>query len=242
MYCRVSTGEQELGIEAQTACVTAYCAAHRWELTGSGRDCGTSGMVTPGDRAGLSALLDALDRGDYDVLVAARLDRLTRDPRGLLELLDRSEAHGWHLAIVDYGLDTSTPAGRLAATSIAAASRFVRDSIAADTTRALAVTRSRGTKLGRPARPETIIAGRVAIKHRRAGMTLGGLAAQLDDTHPRHDGAAWTPSTARRAGLAAIQADDPTLTQHAAKHIWGELHSAAIRERRGETANIRAAS
>ncbi len=184
-------------------------------------------MVTPGDRAGLSALLDALDRGDYDVLMAARLDRLTRDPRGLLELLDRSEAHGWHLAIVDYGLDTSTPAGRLAATSIAAASRFVRDSIAADTTRALAVTRSRGTKLGRPARPETITAGRVAIEHRRAGMTLGGLAARLDDTHPRHDGAPWTPSSARRAGLAAIQADDPTLTQHDAKHVWADLHRAA---------------
>ena len=196
-YCRVSTGEQELGIEAQTQVVTAYCAARGYELTGAARDNGTSGMVSPADRDGLG------------------------------ELLDRSEAHGWHLAIVDYGLDTGSPAGRLAATSIAAASRFVRDSIARDTTAALAVTRSRGTKLGRPARPETITAGRAAIEHRRTGMTLAETAARLDDTHPRHDGAPWTPSTARRAGLAAIQADEPTLTQHAAKHVWADLHRAA---------------
>ena len=65
------------------------------------------------------AIADALERlksGEATVLVAAKLDRLSRSVLDFAKLLERSEKEGWGLVLLDLDLDTTTPAGRLTLT------------------------------------------------------------------------------------------------------------------------------
>jgi DNA invertase Pin-like site-specific DNA recombinase len=81
-YLRVSTTEQAEeghGLAVQEAAIRAYCRDHHLRLVDLLRDEGQSGSNGLQDRLGLGAALAKLERGDADVLVVARLDRLARD-------------------------------------------------------------------------------------------------------------------------------------------------------------------
>jgi DNA invertase Pin-like site-specific DNA recombinase len=58
----------------------------------------------------------AARRGKFDVLVVWRLDRLGRNLRHLILLLDELTALGVGFVSLNEGIDTSTPAGRLSCT------------------------------------------------------------------------------------------------------------------------------
>lgn len=57
-----------------------------------------------------SPTLERLDRGDADVLISAKLDRVSRSVRDFAGLLERAQRKGWRLVLLDLG-DTSTAAG-----------------------------------------------------------------------------------------------------------------------------------
>ena len=103
-----------------------------------------------GDRPGLTACLKALRSGD--VLVVWKLDRLGRDLRHLVnvvqDLIERSiglrvlAGQGAHI-------DTTTPAGRLIFGIFAALAEFERELIRERTFAGLAAARARGHRGGR---------------------------------------------------------------------------------------------
>src|SRR4029453_7820010 len=119
-YVRVSTDEQQTsgaGISAQRSAIRGECDRRGWSLLRIiGEDSGASSATL--ERAGLQRALDALDGGTADILVIAKLDRLSRSVAQGAQVMDRAKRKGWSLVALDFGLDTTTPAGEMVANVI----------------------------------------------------------------------------------------------------------------------------
>jgi DNA invertase Pin-like site-specific DNA recombinase len=198
-YVRVSTTEQSesgLGLDAQRALITAELARRGWELVAERCDV-ASGKSTNG-RPELAAALAELDAGAADVLVVARLDRLSRSTLDTASTLARAERRGWALVALDLGLDTTSPAGRLMVSVLAGVAEYERAAIADRTRRALAAKRDAGHRLGRPVALPQAVRDRIAAE-RAAGATLRAIGAGLerDGIATAQGGAQWWPATVR---------------------------------------------
>ena len=163
-YLRVSTGgqvESGAGLDAQRATLAERADREGWTLE-LVADEGLSGASVTKRPALLDALA-RLDAGDADVLVAAKLDRVSRSVADFAALLDRARDRGWRLVLLDLGVDTSTPAGELVASTIAASAQYERRLIGQRTREGLAAKRAQGVRLGRALHASP----RVGRAHRR---------------------------------------------------------------------------
>jgi DNA invertase Pin-like site-specific DNA recombinase len=204
LYVRVSTEEQSLsalGQEAQIATLTAEAERRGWEIeviseVGSGKS------LT--GRPLLREALDRLDRGEAQILAAARIDRVARHTADALAIVERADRHRWDLVTLGEGsIDTSTPAGRFALTIVAAAAQLERDLIAARTREALAAKRARGEEMGRPVTLAPEVRDRIGAEW-AAGRNLTQIAEGLAaDGIPTARGGIWRPNTIKRV-LASL--------------------------------------
>ncbi|HEX4100516.1 MAG TPA: recombinase family protein [Pseudonocardiaceae bacterium] len=196
-YRRVSTGmqvESGAGLDAQEAIIRAEAARHGWELE-IVTDAGLSGATM--NRPALSAALARLDRGEADVLISTKLDRVSRSVRDFAGLLDRAKDRGWRLVLLDLG-DTSTAAGEMTANVIASAAQYERRLISQRTKEGLAAKRAQGVRLGRPSVLPVEVVARIAADH-RAGASLRTIAAGLsaDGVTTARGGSTWHASAVR---------------------------------------------
>ena len=139
-YARVSTGTQHTDGQEQ-----------RLKDAGCERtfvDHGASGAKA--SRPEWDKCRDYLRPGDQ--LVCTKLDRVGRSVRNLVDLMAWLGEHGVDLLVLDQGIDTKTPGGRLAFHIFAAVAEFERDLIVERTRDGLAATSNRGRGGGRPAR------------------------------------------------------------------------------------------
>lgn len=88
---------------------------------------------------------------DGDQLVITKLDRLGRSLANLIELSEQLRERGVGLVVLDQGIDTSTPAGRLFFQIIGAIAEFEHALMAERTRDGLEAARARGRKGGRKA-------------------------------------------------------------------------------------------
>ena len=143
-YMRVSKadGSQALDLQRDALLAAGVEAAHLYEDHASGkRD----------DRSGLEACLKALR--PKDTLVAWKLDRLGRDLRHLVTLVDDLTKRGVGLKILagqGASLDTTTANGKLVFGIFAALAEFERELIVERTRAGLQAARARGRHGGRP--------------------------------------------------------------------------------------------
>ena len=143
-YMRVSRadGAQVLDPQRDALLAAGVEPGHLYEDRASGkRD----------DRPGLAACLKALRRGD--VLVVWKLDRLGRDLRHLVNLVQALAERGAGLKVLTgqgAAIDTTTPAGKLAFGIFAAIAEFERELIVERTKAGLVAARARGRRGGRP--------------------------------------------------------------------------------------------
>ena len=121
IYARVSTFEQH--VENQLQELHTYVERRNWTVT-EFIDRGVSGAKDR--RPALDELLKAAKRRKFDVLVCWRLDRLGRNLRHLILLLDELQALGIAFVTLGEGIDTSTPAGRLQLHILSAIAEFER--------------------------------------------------------------------------------------------------------------------
>lgn len=137
-YARVSTDGQS--VDAQVSRLRASGAEQVfWETA--------SGAKT--DRAQLRRVLAQL--ADGDVLMVARLDRLARSTRDLLNILAQiADCGAAFRSLGDTWADTTTSHGRLMLTVLGGLAEFERDLIRTRTTEGRARAKERGAKFGRP--------------------------------------------------------------------------------------------
>ena len=102
-------------------------------------------------RPALDTLLRDATRRRFDVLVCWRLDRLGRNLKHLVTLLEELQSVGVAFVSLGEGIDCTTPAGKLQLHILAALAEFERARIAERVRAGLARVRASGTRLGRPA-------------------------------------------------------------------------------------------
>jgi DNA invertase Pin-like site-specific DNA recombinase len=122
IYARVSTSDQTC--ENQLIELRRFCGARGWQLCKEFVDSGVSG--TKERRPALDELVTDAKRRRFDVVVCWRLDRLGRNLRHLVMLLEELQALGIGFVSLGEGIDLGTPAGRSQLHVLAALAEFER--------------------------------------------------------------------------------------------------------------------
>ncbi len=111
LYTRVSTEDQAkegFSLEAQIDRLRSYCQAREWKVYKEVVDDGYSGRDTK--RPGYQALMDDMD--SWDVLLVMKMDRIHRNSRNFMEMMDELKKHEKEFVSMTESLDTSTAMGR----------------------------------------------------------------------------------------------------------------------------------
>ena len=114
-YARTSTVDQQAGFEAQHTQLTGIGCEKVWKEQ-------TSSI---GKRSALTEAMEFCREGD--VFVVTKLDRLARSVRHLGEVVERLEAKGVGLRILDLGLDTTNATGKLMLNVLGSVAQFERE-------------------------------------------------------------------------------------------------------------------
>lgn len=200
-YLRVSTDEQAesgAGLAAQRAAIEAVASVRGWIITAWHEDGGVSGGKAPHQRPGLAAALEAVQTGEAERLIVAKIDRLSRKFRDAVDLMETAADEGWPLYIADIDADLTTSNGRLVARMLAAISEDERDRIRQRTKAALAAKKAAGVRLGRPSLLPDAVVARI-VDQRAAGVSFAKIAAALnEDAVPTAQGGKrWYPATVK---------------------------------------------
>lgn len=207
-YIRVSTTQQaddpdNASMMTQRARIEAECERRGWVLERVACDAGQSGGSLR-KRPELAGALADLKAKRACVLVAAELSRLSRSVADLTHMLDRAESEGWKVAVLDVGVDTSTPSGRMIAQILGAIAEWERQIIRARTREGMARKKAEGVKFGRPpgfGRPRRISDDAIRRVHdlHDEGLTLREIGARLEAAGvPTATGGRWHPATVKR--------------------------------------------
>jgi DNA invertase Pin-like site-specific DNA recombinase len=145
IYARVSTTDQNC--ENQLEELRRYVTARGW-TAGEYMDQGISGAKER--RPALDRLLADTKRRRVDVVVCWRLDRLGRNLKHLITLLEELQALGVDFVSLAEGIDATTPAGKLQMHILGAIAEFERARIAERVRAGLERAKRSGTRLGRP--------------------------------------------------------------------------------------------
>jgi DNA invertase Pin-like site-specific DNA recombinase len=145
IYARVSTTDQTC--ENQLQELRRYVEARGWTAV-EYVDGGVSG--TKERRPALDELLRDARRRRFDVLVCWRLDRLGRNLKHLVTLLDELQALGVAFISLNEGIDATTPAGKLQMHILGAIAEFERGRIVERVKAGLQRAKAQGVRLGRP--------------------------------------------------------------------------------------------
>lgn len=147
IYLRVSTDEQAksgLGLEAQETRCRAWAEANGLEVVAVLVDDGVSAKTLK--RPALENALALLQPGR--VLIAYKLDRLTRTIADFPVLDARIKAVGGDWATVEEKFDTSTAMGRAVLSFVLTLSQLEREQTGERTSAALQAKKARGERLG----------------------------------------------------------------------------------------------
>src|ERR1035437_8542956 len=114
-YARTSTVEQRAGFEAQMR-----------ELAAAGCEKTFQEQVSSvANRIQLHTALEFVREGD--ILVVTKLDRLARSVQDLMAILQTLESKRVGVRILNLGMDTHTPTGKLMVTMLGAVAQFERE-------------------------------------------------------------------------------------------------------------------
>jgi site-specific DNA recombinase len=134
-YIRVSKqNERGVSLDSQSEKIRAMACVHDAEVEIVADD-GETGRHA--NRPGLRRVLEMVRRGEVELVIVAKLDRLTRSVKDLAELLELFQKRNVSLVSVAEALDTGSAAGRLVMNIMASVSQWERETIAERTATAL---------------------------------------------------------------------------------------------------------
>jgi len=211
IYTRVSTVEQAqkgLSLDAQASRCRAHCKRKGWEVIEVVPEHGVSGATPLFDRPSFSRLCELLQSADR--LVISRLDRLCRDTRDFLFLVDEFSHDKVGIVAIDMGVDLSTPEGRLFHTLVVSFAEFERGMLCRRVQSGMDRARMLGKHCGRApygwrntgagdleavAVEQRTIARMVAL--RLEGLSYQKVAAALEGFAPTKRSGQWQAATVR---------------------------------------------
>lgn len=203
LYARVSTQLQvndgvSLDVQERQLQQAAELAGYtKFEIV---REEGRSGKSITG-RPALTAALKRLDSGDASALFVTRIDRLARSTKDFLSIIDRANANGWRLVMLDLNLDTASYQGRFVVTIMSALAEMERGIIAERQKDVHKDRRARGIKWGVDMGPKNKTSDEVKSKiksYRSSGLSFHEIARRLNnDGVPTQNGGKWYATTVK---------------------------------------------
>lgn len=146
IYVRVSTTAQELSPAAQEEQGRLYCQMKGYNVAAVFHEIGVSGGKEFVARTRGAELLSRI--AEFHVVVFAKLDRAFRSTVDCILTVEKLRAAGKVIVFLDLSIDSSTPAGMLCLTMLAAFASFERQRIGERISEALTEVRSQGRKIG----------------------------------------------------------------------------------------------
>lgn len=210
-YVRVSTDRQaEAGVslEAQAEKIRAMAVVHGTSLLDVIIDAGESAKSL--QRPGMARLMAMVEARQVQIVICAKLDRLTRSVKDLGELLERFQKRGVALVSVAESLDTASAAGRLVLNIMACVSQWEREAIGERTKAALGYKKSQlraysPTPFGFDRNGERLVENisetstlQLIRERRNDGWSLHQIADALNtDGAPTKNGGKWYARTVK---------------------------------------------
>ena len=164
-YARTSTVEQVAGFDAQVSALIAEGCERVFQEQ----------VSSVAERVQLEQAISFARSGD--VFTVTKLDRLARNTQHLLEIVQRLEAKGVSLKVLNLGLDTSTPTGKLMLTMLGAVGQFEREIMLERQKEGVAKAKAEGKYKGR--KPTALAKKADVLALLASGATKEAVAKQL---------------------------------------------------------------
>ncbi|TXF95910.1 recombinase family protein [Massilia arenae] len=164
-YARTSTVEQVAGFDAQVSALMAEGCERVFQEQ----------VSSVAERVQLEEAISFARSGD--VFTVTKLDRLARNTQHLLEIAERLEAKGVSLKVLNFGLDTSTPTGKLMLTMLGAVGQFEREIMLERQKEGVAKAKAEGKYKGR--KPTALAKKADVLALLASGATKEAVAKQL---------------------------------------------------------------
>jgi DNA invertase Pin-like site-specific DNA recombinase len=164
-YARTSTVDQVAGFDAQVAALTDEGCERLFKEK----------VSSVAERQQLEEAISFSRSGD--VFVVTKLDRLARNTQHLLEIVQRLDSKGVSLKVLNLGLDTSTPTGKLMLTMLGAVGQFEREIMLERQKEGVAKAKAEGKYKGRKPTAQALKPEVLALLAK--GMTKDAIAKDL---------------------------------------------------------------
>lgn len=161
-YARVSTVGQSL--ESQLEALRACDKVFQEKESGA-----------KAKRPQLITMLDYVRDGD--TVTVTKLCRLARNTKHLLEIVEYLEQKGVSLVVLNLGIDTKSPTGRLMLTMIGAVASFERQLLLERQAEGIAIAKSKGKYKGRKPIPNSKV--EMVLKMSAKGVRKSDIASDL---------------------------------------------------------------
>lgn len=191
LYLRVSTAEQSH--EPQRQELLGY-AARKWPVGAEVVEYVDLISGAKFTRVGLDGLMTAVRKGEIDVVLCVKLDRLGRSLAHLAQLIGELDKAKVALICSSQSIDTSqdNPAGRLQMHVLMAVAEFERSLIRERTKAGMVAAKARGAKIGRQPLAATVVGkvrgmlGKASLRviARECGVSLGTVASLAKALRP----------------------------------------------------------
>lgn len=171
VYVRISQDREGagLGVARQEEDCRALCLQLGWEVAEVYVDNDTS-AYSGKPRKNWERLISDVTDGAVQAIVGWHVDRLTRTPRELEDIIDLAERYGVHLATVTGEIDLATPTGRMVARIMGAAARQEAEHKAERQRRQRRQAAEQGRYAGGGARPYGYADDRVTVVESEAAV------------------------------------------------------------------------
>jgi DNA invertase Pin-like site-specific DNA recombinase len=211
LYARVSTEDQAkegFSLDAQRDRLQAFCRAQGWTVAKEYVDDGHSGRDVK--RPAYQAMM--AERDAWDKVLVIKMDRIHRNSRNFMEMMDDLRRWGKDFVSATESLDTSTAMGRFVMDIIQRIAQLESEQIGERVYMGMAQKHKQGKGLLGFRRPYgyDYIGGRLAVNEREAkvvrrifreyrdGATLHAIAAKLnEDGEPSQRNRQWSKSGLR---------------------------------------------